>query len=44
VLAATIGQTLLDHALTCWMTAGATGDLAVEVDAAYARLTGLVGP
>jgi AcrR family transcriptional regulator len=43
VLAATIGQTLLDHALTCWMTAGATGDLAAEVDAAFARLTALVG-
>ena len=41
VLAATIGQTLLDHALTCWMAAGATGDLGAEVDAAFARLAAL---
>lgn len=41
VLAAMIGQTLLDHALSCWMAAGAAGDLATEVDAAFARLEAL---
>jgi len=41
VLAAMIGQTLLDHALSCWMAAGAAGDLATEVDAAFARLAAL---
>jgi AcrR family transcriptional regulator len=40
-LAATIGQTLLDHANTRWIAGGARGDLRQAVDAAFDGLDGI---